>query len=296
MRFIMRLHHSIRDCPMGKMGWHISCIPMYNATMISLAQLEAGLPIRGLGNPVYFYHTIGSTNDVAAEFARKGSPHGTLVVADEQTAGRGRAGRTWYTPPDCAIALSLVLRPKTAHPPVLARLSALGAMAVAHAIEKVGAEAAIKWPNDVLLAGKKVGGVLAECSWSGSDLEYAVLGVGVNMHEESIPGERDIDFPATCLEDVVGMHVGRTEFLFAVLEGISEWYPKMEAQAFIEAWDRRLAYRGREVVVQAGQSEIVGKLAGISKDGRLNLITKTGETFEVTFGDMKIRPVDMSWK
>ncbi len=269
---------------------------MYNANMISLAQLEAGLPIRGLGEPLYFYHTIGSTNDVAAEFARGGSPHGTLVVADEQTAGRGRAGRTWYTPPDCAIALSLVLRPKTVYLPVLARLSALGTMAVVYAIDKMGGEAAVKWPNDILLAGKKVGGVLVECSWSGSDLEFAVLGIGVNIREESVPGEKDIDFPATCLEDVVGKRVDRTEFLFAALEGISEWYPKMEARDFVEAWDRRLAYRGHEVVVRAGQSEIIGKVAGIAKDGQLILITNTGEHVELTFGDMKIRPVDKSRK
>jgi BirA family biotin operon repressor/biotin-[acetyl-CoA-carboxylase] ligase len=296
MRFIMRIHHSIRDCPIGKMGWHISCIPVYNACTMNLAQLEAGLPIRGLGKPLYFYDTIGSTNDVADKFARDGSPHGTLVVADEQTAGRGRAGRAWYTPPNCAIAMSLVLRPETTHLPVLARLSALGAVAMAHAIERAGAEVAIKWPNDILIAGKKVGGVLAECSWLGSDLAFAVLGIGVNIREGSIPDDADIDFPATYLEDVVGERVDRAEFLFAVLDGIGVWYPKMGTRAFIEAWDRRLAYRGREVVVREGQSEIDGVLVGISEDGRLDLITNTGEHVEVMFGDMKMRPVDKSRK
>jgi BirA family biotin operon repressor/biotin-[acetyl-CoA-carboxylase] ligase len=157
-------------------------------------------------------------------------------------------------------------------------------------------EAAIKWPNDVLLAGKKVGGVLAECSWSGSDLAFAVLGIGVNIREESVPDEKAVDFPATCLEEVTGKRVDRTEFLFAVLEGVGVWYPKMNSGAFIEAWGRRLAYRGHEVVVREGQTEIVGVLVGISNDGRLDLIANTGEHVEMTFGDISIRPVDKSRK
>ncbi|TET85785.1 MAG: biotin--[acetyl-CoA-carboxylase] ligase [Anaerolineales bacterium] len=264
--------------------------------MLNAERLRASLPIYGLGEPLYFYPNIGSTNDRAADFARQGSPHGTLVVAEEQTSGRGRAGRYWFTPPDSALALSLVLRPQCLTPETLGELTVLGALAVVEALENVGIEALIKWPNDVLIHGRKVAGVLIEASWLGNELEFAILGIGVNVRPKSVPPEEEVDTPATCVEAIVGQQVDRHDLLLDVIRGVGKWYPYLGLPEMLVAWDQRLAYRGRMVKVQLLEGEILGRVQGLAIGGSLQLTSENGEMIEVAFGEVHLRPVDMSSK
>src|SRR2546427_1102691 len=134
-----------------------------------------GLTGLRLGHPVHLYRQTGSTNAVARGLAEAGAPEGLLVVAEAQSAGRGRAGRRWITPEGTALAFSLVLRP-VAPPAQAARLTMLAGLAVCEAIEQVcGLPAALKWPNDILIGGRKAGGILGEAATDGERLEFAIL-------------------------------------------------------------------------------------------------------------------------
>ena len=264
--------------------------------MLNTEWLRASLPIYGLGEPLYFYPSIGSTNDHAADFASQGSPHGTLIVAEEQTSGRGRAGRYWFTPPDSALAFSLVLRPQGLTLETLGELTALGALAVAEALENVGVEALIKWPNDVLINGRKVAGVLTEASWLADELEFAILGVGVNVRSKSVPPDEKVDIPATCVEAIVGERVDRHELLLNVIQGVGKWYLHLGSPQILVAWDQRLAYRGQRVKVHHVKGEILGRVQGLAIGGCLKLQSDDGEIIEIAVGDVHLRPVDMGSK
>ncbi|HLB63901.1 MAG TPA: biotin--[acetyl-CoA-carboxylase] ligase [Anaerolineales bacterium] len=273
-------------------GWHASCILEYNLGVLSEERLRASLPLRGLGAEFHFHGTIGSTNDEAASRARQGAPEGTVVVAEEQTAGRGRAGRAWLTPPGSALALSIVLRPRALAPEAIGGLTALGALAVAEALEAQGVAALIKWPNDVLLDGRKVAGVLVEGSWAGQELEYAIVGIGVNVRPASVPAQAA--YPATCVEEVVGRSIDRDDLLVGILDGVGRWYPRLGSEALLEAWERRLAFRGQEVsmVDESGRDEMRGVVEGLLADGRLKLRTGRGEQLVARPEGYHLRPVD----
>ena len=264
--------------------------------MLNAERLRASLPIYGLGEPLYFYPSIGSTNDQAADFAKQGSPHGTLVVAEEQTSGRGRMGRYWFTPPDSALAFSLVLRPQGLTLETLGELTVLGALAVVEALENMGVEALIKWPNDVLINGRKVAGVLTEASWLGNGLEFAILGVGVNVCPKSVPPDEKVDLPAICIEAIVGERVDRHELLLDVIKGVGKWYLHLGSPQMLVAWDQRLAYRDRIVKVHHMEGEILGKVQGLAIGGCLKLQLNDGEMIEIAVGDVHLRPVDMGSK
>jgi len=257
-------------------------------------RLRSALPVRGLGAELHFYRTLGSTNDEAGVLARRGAPEGTLIVAEEQTSGRGRAGHAWLTPPGSAIALSILLRPRALAPEAVGSLSALGALAVAEALDAQGADALIKWPNDVLLDGRKVAGVLAEGSWSGDALEHVVVGIGVNVKPASDPAEGGLAYPATCVEAAVGRSVDRHALLVGIVEGMARWYPRLGTQPLVDAWERRLAFRGREVSIvdEEGNDTHRGMVEGLLADGRLKLRTRQGEVILLRPEGSHLRSVD----
>ncbi len=254
--------------------------------------LKPHLPIGRLGEPFHFFDRIGSTNDYAQELARQLAPHGTLVVADEQTAGRGRWQRNWSTPPGAALAFSLVLRPDGIPSAWLTGLNALGALAVALALEAWDLGARIKWPNDVLLSGRKVAGVLVEADWVGERLAAVVLGIGVNVKGGSAPSDDEVDFPATSVEEVLGEGVERRAVLLKILEEVDRWWDQLGSEALRSAWESRLAYRNEAVAVEGRQGRLRGKLIGISGSGYLRIETPDGTMREVGDDFSRLRPVD----
>jgi BirA family biotin operon repressor/biotin-[acetyl-CoA-carboxylase] ligase len=258
--------------------------------MLKTSRLEARLPIEGLGEPLHLFPSVGSTNDEAKRLAEQGSPHGTLVVADEQSAGRGRLGRSWSTPARSALAMSLVLRPAPM-PAVTSTLTVLGALAVTESLTKRGAQARIKWPNDVIVSEGKLAGVLVEASWIGSEIVYGVLGIGVNVRPESIP-QSGLDYPASCVDQAVGYEVDRHELLFDILESLGSWYRAVGSTALVEAWERCLAFRHQHVRLQSTETAFDGWLEGLAPDGRLRLELESGEIILVGTGDLSLRPID----
>jgi BirA family biotin operon repressor/biotin-[acetyl-CoA-carboxylase] ligase len=252
--------------------------------------LRAALRPLPLGTLDY-HDCLGSTNDQALAWAVSGAPDLSLVYSEEQTAGRGRGERVWVTPAHTALAFSLILRPGAAETAVPSLLSGLAAVAVCQALEETGLAPEIKWPNDILLGGRKLGGVLVEAVWSGDHLDCFVLGVGVNVLSRAVPAIGKLQFPATSLEDETGHPVDRLELLKEILVALLSWRKRMTGDLLCQAWESRLAYRGREVELIPDQGETRrGRLLGLNSDGSLRLAGGDGQVLLVRCGDIRLRP------
>jgi BirA family biotin operon repressor/biotin-[acetyl-CoA-carboxylase] ligase len=243
-----------------------------------------------LGNIRYF-DSLGSTNDEALAWATGGTPDMSLIVSDEQTMGRGRYDRPWFTPRGTALAFSLILHPTLAERPHLSRLVGLAAISIARAIQKYGLYPEVKWPNDVLLSRRKVAGVLIELVWSGEDVENVVIGVGVNISKRSVPSTDILRFPAISLEDALGKPVERMEVLYDILSEFVPLRSLLGSEDLITEWEKLLAYQSRQVQVDMGGGQMVtGKVAGLESDGSLKLREENGKLVTVRFGEVRLRP------
>jgi BirA family biotin operon repressor/biotin-[acetyl-CoA-carboxylase] ligase len=257
-------------------------------------EIQADLTTRWLARDIRYFDTADSTNRVALELARQGAAHGTAVVAEGQTAGRGRLGRSFYSPPYLNLYTSVVLRPRltTVEAPTWILASAI---AVADTIaETLDDEASveIKWPNDVLLSGLKTSGILVELGAEATRVEHLVLGVGVNLNvdRETFPDEfRDL---ATSLASHGGRSVNRIEFtrrLYGNLEEVLDVCAERGFDAVRHRFDDRFKMRGRQVrVIQEGGVEHSGRALGIDPHGALRLGTPSGEEVRVVAGDVTI--------
>ena len=237
---------------------------------------------------IYHYATVGSTNDEAKRLALLGEPHGTVVAADEQTAGRGRAGRAWITPPRSAVAMTLILRPDIpAHH--IPGVALLGGLAVADGIEQVcGLRAQIKWPNDVLIADKKTAGVLAEAIFNGDRLDSVVLGIGVNVNAGP-PPDLPLDYPATCLAAEVGRMLDRDRVAEAILSAFDDLYLQIGTPAVTAALTARLAMRGKMIRVTGWNETCTGILEGVTDEGAIVMRLDSGEGKSILPGDVHLR-------
>lgn len=227
----------------------------------------------------------------AAELAGSGAPEGALVVAAEQRQGRGRRGRSWDTPAGKGLALSLVLRPPEGR---YRALGMIGGLAVVSALEAYQLRPAIKWPNDVLLGGRKLCGVLAEASWSGQQLEYVVLGIGINL----LPAARSgaYAFPATSLREHLPDAPDPNRVALQVLEGLERWYVGYLEHAVHPEWEDHLAFRGELIELTVDRSAFEAhsavRLLGLTPQGGLRLERSDGTRFEIDNGGTSLRPID----
>ena len=244
-----------------------------------------------LGDVKYF-ESIGSTNDEALAWAANDTPDLSIVIADEQTAGRGRLDRKWFTPPGSALAFSLIFRPTEEEKPHLTRIVGLAALAVAESLRTRGLNAQIKWPNDVLIAGRKVCGILTESVWSGEDVDCVVIGIGINVLRESIPPAELLQFPATSIEEELESAPDRLEVLHDLLAAFVDLRPSMVTDEFMRKWETLLALQSETVQVEAGNvPPVVGHITGLDSDGSLRLRNEHGESIIVRFGDVRLRPL-----
>ncbi len=250
-----------------------------------------GLPIQ-----VRRYSSITSSNDAALDWAMHGSPDYGLVFADHQSAGRGRLNHTWVTQPGAALAFSLILHPKPAEAKMASLFSPLAALALCEALEKYPAlrrpkSFEIKWPNDVLIHGRKVAGVLVESIWLGNKMHSAVIGMGVNIKPESIPPARELAFPATCVETEAGLTVDRFDLLHDILERLVALRAVLLEKEFIARYEHLLAYKGQKVnIMDEKRITASGIVAGIAPNGDLLLEDETGQTVTTIAGDVHLRP------
>jgi BirA family biotin operon repressor/biotin-[acetyl-CoA-carboxylase] ligase len=263
-----------------------------------LRQAVANLPV----SEVRYYPHTGSTNTDAIRWAEEGAPDASLVFADEQTAGRGRADRTWTTPPGTALAFSLIFRPTKNEITSLGRWTGLGALAVHAALQgQYGLPALIKWPNDVLVRGRKLCGILAEAQWNGSNLTAVILGIGINVASSSVSEEvlpsASLRFPATSVESELGGEVDRLALFGAVVTSLFIWRKRLPSDDFLQAWESALAYKGEWVRVvaqnpaeEARGQPIEGQLIGLAPDGSLRLQDEAGHEINIMVGEL--RPIE----
>lgn len=259
--------------------------------MLDEQKLRGRLPIGWIGDDFFYHQTIGSTNTEAVLLAEAGAPHGTLVLADSQTSGKGREGRQWITLPGTALAFSLILRPTNLDVDHWLRLFGLGAISVAEALSGLGLQPEIKWPNDVLLVGKKVAGILVNSAWIGEMVDYSVLGIGLNVTAEAIPDDTELDFPALAVEEALGKSIDREELLTAILSNLEEQFERIDALTLVRDWEKRLAYLDEEVVIEKSGGAIVGKLLGLTSKGELKILKTPGQEEIVSYGELQLRPL-----
>lgn len=253
--------------------------------------LQARLAGLKIGWRLHFFDKVDSTNLVALELAQKGAAEGQIVVADCQTGGRGRLHRTWQSPPGCNLYASLLLRPGI-DPADAPQLTLMAGVAAAEALSSFcPAGVALKWPNDVLIRGRKVCGILTELRMDGGEVAAVVVGIGVNVNmprAEFDPAHRE---RATSLREETGKAQSREEAAFRLCEDFENWYETFRRDGFApvrEAWLARSEMPGRRVRVLFGDEVQEGRVAGIDHDGALLIADDLGAIRRVIVGDVDL--------
>ena len=256
------------------------------------AELESLKNTQWAGCEIYCFDSIDSTNTKAKELAEAGHPSGTLVVADQQTLGRGRRGRSWESPAGTGIFMTLMLKPDI-NPNNASMLTLVAAMATARAITEVTGEAAqIKWPNDIVMNGKKVVGILTEMSAQFDYINHIVVGIGINVHNEEFPEEIAKTASSLLLECDHRIH--RASLIEAFLEEFERLYAiyleTEDMSGLQKEYDSLLVNRGRQVRVLDPKEPFEGKAMGITKKGEL--IVDTWESRKlVSSGEVSVRGI-----
>jgi len=253
---------------------------------LSPALITDGLETKFVGRRVIYYPRLASTMEVAKRQARLGAAEGTVVIAGEQTAGKGRIGRVWLSP-EGSLALSIILYPRLVYLPSLIMLASL---AVVHSIEAAtGLKAQIKWPNDVLVNGRKVCGILIESDVQGDTVVYAIIGIGVNVNLR-LSDVPEISSFATSLSDELGRDVSLLSLIRRLLAEVEGLYLALLAGGSIyEEWRDSLVTLGRKVRVESGKNKYEGIAESVARDGSLLLRQANGSLTKIVAGDVTLR-------
>ncbi|MDH7488418.1 MAG: biotin--[acetyl-CoA-carboxylase] ligase [Anaerolineae bacterium] len=244
---------------------------------------------------VLYLRSTTSTNDILKRMAADGAPEGTLVLADEQTAGRGRLNRRWVAPAGTSLLFSLLFRPpKPSHgaphesPLQYTMICSLAVRDAAARLLEI--PIGLKWPNDLVHGSRKLGGILTEISTDAEGAPFVVVGIGLNVNWD--PSAADFDYPATSLANAAGHPVERGAFLRAVVEGIACRYAELRAgKPPVREWEAALDTIGQDVMVELPGERITGVAVGVDADGAL--LVRTGEdTRRIVAGDVRVRTRD----
>ncbi len=247
------------------------------------ASITKDLEARFVGQRVLYYPSLTSTNDIAKQEAQQGAAEGTVIITDEQVGGRGRLKRAWLSPRG-NIALSVILYPSLSYLPSLIMLASLAAV---HSIEAAtGLKSQIKWPNDVLINGRKVCGILIESDVQGNIVNYTIIGIGINVNL------RLNDFPeiqsiATSLSDEMGGDVSRVSVIRCLLVEIEKLY--LAGGSIYEEWRDNLVTLGKRVRATTGGAIYEGVAESVARDGSLLLRGFDGSPTRIVAGDVTLR-------
>lgn len=261
--------------------------------VLSEAELKSVIKTERAGQNLVYLNQVDSTNNEARRLAEQGAPDGTLVVAELQTAGKGRRGRFWTSPPGTGIWMSLLLRPDFA-PEHASSLTLVAAMAVETGIrEAAGLDCQIKWPNDIVLEGKKICGILTEMSTEEDCIRHVVVGIGINVNIEEFPEE--IGATATSLAIVSGSTIKRAPLVDAVMRAWEQYYAQfqrtLDMSGLKDVYNEHLVNLGREVKVLAPRGEYSGISHGINDGGELLVELESKEMRSVISGEVSVRGV-----
>lgn len=257
------------------------------------AEIWGTLSTEWLGRPFFFHDTLDSTNNEVRRLAEQNAAEGTLVVAREQSAGKGRRGRSWVSPEGDGVWMSFLLRPE--FPPECASMITLiAAMAVADGIREItGLETGIKWPNDIVAEGKKICGILTEMSSDMDSIHYVIVGIGINVGITEFPEE--LRLTASSLELLTGQKVNQARLINAVLKGWEKYYPvfleRLDLSGLQSEYNRMLVNQDREVRVLAPKGDYEGISRGITETGELLVELPDGELRRVMSGEVSVRGI-----
>jgi len=262
---------------------------VYAGAAWSLDELRRGLAVKQLGGTFHYFFELDSTNTCARQLAEAGAREGEVVIAEAQTQGRGRLGRRWQSPPFANLYLSLILRPKLApvHAP---QITLMAAVALAETVGSFIAQpATIKWPNDILVGGKKLAGILTEASCDSERLHYVILGIGVNLNFAVGQMPQEIRARATSIGHLTGKPVHRESFLRRLIQDLDRCYGELEQSGFValaRRWQAHFSLRDRRVRVELLGQITTGWARGIDRDGALLVEDDNGVLQRVIAGDV----------
>jgi len=269
----------------ARAGYHLQKA----ADVLIPALLRRRLEGTSFAKHIHHFFKIGSTNDVALEMAHEGAPHGTVVLAEQQTAGRGRVGRGWHSEKSNGIYMSVLLRPALT-PAEAPLITLVAGLAVRDAVaEQTGTAADLRWPNDLLVSGKKAGGILTEMHAEPDRVHFVVVGIGVNVNHESLPP--DLRGIASSLRIETGRTHSRSDLVVRVLRGLDGYYNQFLRQGG-EVVLRRFAEvssfcEGKRVRVATAKETFLATTAGLEPNGLLRVTRENGKTEPVLAGDVR---------
>jgi BirA family transcriptional regulator, biotin operon repressor / biotin---[acetyl-CoA-carboxylase] ligase len=260
---------------------------------LGLELLRRHLTTETVGHHVYIFGTVDSTNRVLARLADRGAAEGTVVLAEAQTAGRGRQGTSWFSPEGANLYASILFRPQLA-PRELPLFAPIASLALAETVWLEGAPARIKWPNDVLVRGRKLGGVLVEAPVIGDRVLYVILGIGVNLNVEPAQLTAALGEPAEAavsLREALGRDIDRNVFAAALLSRLEKWHHTFATRgpdAVRAAWQARDVLRGRRLEARSGGAVCEGWCQGIDADGSLIVEDDAGQARRIVSGAVRV--------
>ena len=261
--------------------------------LMTEAEIKSLMHTDWVSKEVLYFDTIGSTNIKAQELAEKGYPSGTLVVADKQESGKGRRGRSWVSPSGTGIFMTLMIKPDI-NPNNASMLTLVAALAVAKAITSVtGEEALIKWPNDIVINGKKVCGILTEMNAQFDYINHIVVGIGINVHNESFPEEIS-QMASSLMIEAGGKRFHRAQIIAETMSYFEQYYDTFlktqDLSALVREYDELLVNRNKSVRVLDPKEPFDGKAMGITPKGEL--IVDTWESRKlVSSGEVSVRGI-----
>ena len=269
-------------------GYRLVSSPNY----LNESSLKSLLHNKIIGKNLIVIDSVDSTNDCLKKLGNEGCENGTVVVAREQTKGKGRLGRTWQSKKDDGIAFSVLLRPNAA-PSEVSAITPLAGLAVCKAIrEYTKLDCVIKWPNDIIVGRKKLVGILTEMSAEFDAVEYVITGIGINVDHTSFPEE--IAFKATSLLLETGRHIDKNEFLACVLEHLENEFVKNNLEltpTALSEYTDLCATVGRSVTFQRGTRRISGMAVGVSEHGELKVMMSDGTICLVNSGEVTVQGI-----
>ncbi len=244
-----------------------------------------------IGSEIFFFPSIGSTNTEAAELAARGQREGTVIIADNQTEGRGRRGRTWLSPAGKNLYLSIIVRPDFP-PRDAAMLTFMSAVACASAIQRLSSvRLSVKWPNDLMVADRKLGGILTEMKTDANGINYAVIGIGININLAGPDMPDNIRETATSVMLQTGQPQSRTLYALEIIKSLDCWYAILLESGkgrVIDAWKSLSSTLGRTVTAAKGDVKLTGLAEGIDGEGALILRLPDSSAIKINAGDVTI--------
>jgi BirA family biotin operon repressor/biotin-[acetyl-CoA-carboxylase] ligase len=269
-----------------RLGYHLVQSP----DLLSPEEVLPGLKTKSFGRRIHYFTSLSSTNTEAYQLALRGGREGEVVVAESQRQGKGRVGRPWFSPAFLNLYLSVILRPPIS-PHQASLITFMAAVATAEAVERYsGVKPSIKWPNDILVKGRKMAGLLNEIHSEADRIHFVILGIGINLNVDEDMFPREIRLLATSLKREMGRTISRKTFLQILLEALEHWYGiflEKGSSPILGAWRDRARIAGKQVRISSFDEVFVGRAVDVDAEGALLVQMRGGKQKRIVAGDVE---------